>query len=633
MEKTAVLQTSKQRRENASCQIYVSCHPANEGVSCWILREVPFGLRRVIRAGVIALTAHSASGKPFDSALIESAGNTVSIRNAASSPGLTSVPFQDFGSAFSEVLSESSRVSPNKEEHGFTMSGSKQGTSAPQSKTAASTEKSTGSADEDEPLKPAMNYQGTPGLLAGPWAYSTSESGLTDSETSAASSLGEKFQANPRSLMSEDAPTIIADNSSAQGRFNGRVAATDYGFLVGEQSGNAAGDLKKPSHVPVQAAENSNDGGGDARIQLPDTAATIITGDNATLQDNFKPESAGLMRKSVSAVSPSDFQSAVTTQSNSEAKLQQNMDVALTGRPGDGTPQITSAISSSSKDLEAFNLLLSKTPITDVSERAAQPANIARATEPGSPQPSGNTTANVPTQDSGDLRTDQSDTGDSRREEQGQSAVIPTTMAQKVKSSSAHVVASDDEADPAVGVAGAKTSLIAKADPPATGSEIAASPTRVLTPAVLTASAKEDTQKPQSYGDNTPTNLQGSSGTTLMKEVVVKIQGQSGETISVRLVDQGGQVQVGVRSTDPSTAASLRQDLSSLASNLERSGWKTETTSLIPEAVLSAGNSKSGSDDPESSSKNYNPEWQEQSGKRKQTPADLWDETLDRQSS
>lgn len=118
------------------------------------------------------------------------------------------------------------------------------------------------------------------------------------------------------------------------------------------------------------------------------------------------------------------------------------------------------------------------------------------------------------------------------------------------------------------------------------------------------------------------------------KEVAIRLQSESGETINVKLVDQGGQVQVTVRSTDPDAASALRQDLSSLTSSLDKAGWK-------PEISMGAGNSfepmaqashqERGSQD--GTPGNRQQEWQQETPKRRPSVADVWDEILTSQTA
>ena len=123
---------------------------------------------------------------------------------------------------------------------------------------------------------------------------------------------------------------------------------------------------------------------------------------------------------------------------------------------------------------------------------------------------------------------------------------------------------------------------------------------------------------------------------SVAKEVVVRLQGQAGESISLRVVDQGGQVQVAVRSSDPASANLLRQDLSALMNNLDRAGWKPEVLSapISPSSMpeTSHGSAHEGQN---SQSQGQGPiDWNQQdSSRRKSTIADLWDEILIRQST
>lgn len=132
-------------------------------------------------------------------------------------------------------------------------------------------------------------------------------------------------------------------------------------------------------------------------------------------------------------------------------------------------------------------------------------------------------------------------------------------------------------------------------------------------------------------------NAQNQTPAAAAKEVVVRLQGQSGEAISVRLVDQGGQVQVAVRSSDPATANLLRQDLSSLTNNLDRAGWKPEVLSSTPAAASFVRETSQGSPNDGQNSQGQGQgtlDWNQQdSSRRRSTVADLWDEILTRQGT
>lgn len=119
------------------------------------------------------------------------------------------------------------------------------------------------------------------------------------------------------------------------------------------------------------------------------------------------------------------------------------------------------------------------------------------------------------------------------------------------------------------------------------------------------------------------------------KEVAIRLEGQSGQTINVKLVDQGGQVQVSVRSNDPAAATALRGDLSSLASNLDKAGWKPEITTVAGtgsmETVSQTRQSDRNSQDSQGSKQ---PDWQQQdTPKKRPSVSDLWDQLLTTQNT
>jgi hypothetical protein len=132
-------------------------------------------------------------------------------------------------------------------------------------------------------------------------------------------------------------------------------------------------------------------------------------------------------------------------------------------------------------------------------------------------------------------------------------------------------------------------------------------------------------------------NAQNQAPGPAAKEVVIRLQGQTGEAISVRLVDQGGQVQVAVRSSDPATANLLRQDLSSLTNNLDRAGWKPEVLPSTPIPTSFVRETSQGSPNDGQNSQGHAQgalDWNQQdSSRRRSTVADLWDEILTRQGT
>jgi hypothetical protein len=119
------------------------------------------------------------------------------------------------------------------------------------------------------------------------------------------------------------------------------------------------------------------------------------------------------------------------------------------------------------------------------------------------------------------------------------------------------------------------------------------------------------------------------------KEVAIRLEGQSGQTINVKLVDQGGQVQVSVRSNDPVAATALRGDLSSLASNLDKAGWKPEITTVAGTSSMETVSQTRQSDrNNQDSQGSRQPDWQQQdTPKKRPTVSDLWDQLLTTQNT
>jgi hypothetical protein len=115
-----------------------------------------------------------------------------------------------------------------------------------------------------------------------------------------------------------------------------------------------------------------------------------------------------------------------------------------------------------------------------------------------------------------------------------------------------------------------------------------------------------------------------------VRSVNLRVEGQSGETVNVRLTDRAGQVLVSVSSSDGRTAASLQQDLATLSSNLEKAGWKAEQS-----APLSSPKNSDGSADQQSrqQSQRQTPgEGEQQSGRRRPSLSEQWAELADQQN-
>jgi hypothetical protein len=140
--------------------------------------------------------------------------------------------------------------------------------------------------------------------------------------------------------------------------------------------------------------------------------------------------------------------------------------------------------------------------------------------------------------------------------------------------------------------------------------------------------AKENSNPPESIRPEEMVKVGESSAISPAKEMVVRLQGNAGEVISVRLLDQGGQVQVAVRSSDPFTAAQLRQDLSSLTSSLDRIGWKAEPSVMPVKQTPGLHESARPDSESQTGQKGATPDWQESPARKKYSTPELWDNVL-----
>jgi hypothetical protein len=115
-----------------------------------------------------------------------------------------------------------------------------------------------------------------------------------------------------------------------------------------------------------------------------------------------------------------------------------------------------------------------------------------------------------------------------------------------------------------------------------------------------------------------------------VRSLNLRVEGQSGETVNVRLTDRAGQVQVSVSSSDTRTAASLQQDLAALSGNLEKVGWKAEQPSPASPPKNSDGSANQQS---RQQSQRQGPgEDEQQSGRRRPSLMEQWAELASQQN-
>jgi len=62
-------------------------------------------------------------------------------------------------------------------------------------------------------------------------------------------------------------------------------------------------------------------------------------------------------------------------------------------------------------------------------------------------------------------------------------------------------------------------------------------------------------------------------------DLTVRIEGDAGQSVNVRVAERAGQIQVLVRANDPATAALLRREIPALQTGLERIGWHADPIS------------------------------------------------------
>jgi hypothetical protein len=112
---------------------------------------------------------------------------------------------------------------------------------------------------------------------------------------------------------------------------------------------------------------------------------------------------------------------------------------------------------------------------------------------------------------------------------------------------------------------------------------------------------------------------------SMKTDLTMRIQGQSGENINVRISERAGDIQISVRSSDQSTASVLKHELPSIEAGLERAGWRVEN----------GGMSQSGQEQQEPGRDSQNPDrnrdqnaqssqWQDRNQRRKDSSPDYW---------
>ena len=143
---------------------------------------------------------------------------------------------------------------------------------------------------------------------------------------------------------------------------------------------------------------------------------------------------------------------------------------------------------------------------------------------------------------------------------------------------------------------------------------------------ISNGSPANNAQNPLSKSAILPIDQQAEKSQPSMKtDLNVRIQGQSGENINLRISERAGDIQISVRSSDQTTAAALRHELPSIQAGLERAGWHMEN----------GGMAQSGQDNHEPGRGSQNPDknrdqnhqacdWQDRNQRRKDSSANAW---------
>jgi hypothetical protein len=150
----------------------------------------------------------------------------------------------------------------------------------------------------------------------------------------------------------------------------------------------------------------------------------------------------------------------------------------------------------------------------------------------------------------------------------------------------------------------------------------AAAPTKVDT-----AAPSNNAVPVSSKSSVLPINQQAEIHQPSMKtDLNMRIQGQSGESINLRISERAGDIQISVRSSDQGTANVLKHELPSIEAGLERAGWRMET----------GGMSQSGQDQHEAGRDSQNPDrnrdqnsqqqsnWQDRNQRRRDSSPNPW---------
>lgn len=408
-----------------------------------------------------------------------------------------------------------------------------------------------------------------------------------------------------------------------------------------EQSATKSKGTPQTEPVDPQAPQSPVDNQAAALIgSLVTTFAIPAAQPQAPLPTQVPSDTAQASTPPVSSVRDSSMPAAPNVQVQTP---DMRTTAPVSTAPAQTAPNASAGNGQSAPDSLSFALLLHP-KLAQGSTTSNQPASVAKATPDSKtavvPVPSDKPSGGV--LQPGETTQKPLPAADAT---QARGAIQPAAAAstqQGSDSSTAMLQSHNSQDSPSSTPARGKSQPASDTNSPApAGSDLAKSVTvtntaAVPNPAGAPVKAAQPSQVPATVQVlNAQNQLQNQAQAPAAKEVVVRLEGQSGEAISVRLVDQGGQVQVAVRSSDPTTANLLRQDLSSLTNNLDRAGWKPEILGSTPVAsFVREASQGSGHDGQNPQGQGHAAlDWSQQDSSRKKSVADLWDEILTRQGT
>jgi hypothetical protein len=147
-------------------------------------------------------------------------------------------------------------------------------------------------------------------------------------------------------------------------------------------------------------------------------------------------------------------------------------------------------------------------------------------------------------------------------------------------------------------------------------------------PAKVDATAPSNTAAPGlSKSGVLPIYQQAETRQPSMKtDLTMRIQGQSGENINVRISERAGDIQISVRSSDQGTANILKHELPSIEAGLERAGWRMETSGMSQSGQdqQEAGRDSRNPDRNREQNSQEQPNWQDRNQRRRDSSPNSW---------